>query len=72
MAAQGLDPADDFVAGDEGEPGLGQFAVNDVQVGPADGAGVDADQDLAVAGAGDGEIGRGQGCRFSSEQHRTH
>ena len=44
---------DDLVAEDQGQFGLGEFAVDDVQVGAADAAGVDPDEHLLRAGRGD-------------------
>ena len=38
--------ADDLVAGDERQLRVGELAVDDVQVGPADAAGAHAQQDL--------------------------
>ncbi len=49
--------ADDLMAEDERQFGLRQFAVDNVQIGAADGAGVDADQELARAGAWCGDCG---------------
>src|SRR2546428_5219277 len=36
--ARTFDAADDLVAGDQGQLGIGQFAVDDVEVGAANGA----------------------------------
>ena len=50
--------ADDLVADDQGQFGLGEFAVDDVQVGAADAAGVDPDEHLLRAGRGDRDFQR--------------
>jgi hypothetical protein len=42
--------ADDLMAGDHGSLGMGQLAVNQMQVGAADAAGMDVDQQLARCG----------------------
>ena len=42
--------ADNFVPGDERQFGLRELAVNDVQIGTADTAGVDAEQQLTASG----------------------
>ena len=41
-----VDDADDLVTGHDRQTRIRQLAVDDVQVGPADAAGLDADQDL--------------------------
>ena len=53
LSAQGGHGPDDLVADDQGQFGLGEFAVDDVQVGAADAAGVDPDEHLLRAGCGD-------------------
>ncbi len=45
--ARAFDAPDDLVAGHKGQPGSGKLAVYDMQVGAADPAGLDPDQDLA-------------------------
>ena len=50
--ADRLDPADDLVAGNDRQLRIGQFAVDDVQIGAADAAGLDAHADLAGARLG--------------------
>ena len=50
--ADRLDPADDLVPGDDRQLRVGQFAVDDVQVGAADAAGLDPHADLASARLG--------------------
>ena len=44
--AEPLDEADDLVAGNDRQPLVRQLAVDDVQIGAADAAGLDADQQL--------------------------
>jgi hypothetical protein len=46
--ADRIDAADDFVARHERQLGLRQVAVDDVQIGPADGAGLDAQPYFAL------------------------
>ena len=41
--------SNNLVTGNEWQLGMGQLAVDDVQVGPAEGAGADSDEDLAGA-----------------------
>lgn len=53
--ADGSHDSGDLMAGDDGEPGEGVFAAQQVQVGEADAAGGDLDQDLAGGGLGDVE-----------------
>ena len=55
-----LDGADDLVAEDPRRRGDLDLAVEQVQVGAADRAGVDADQQLARARLGDRHLGRAQ------------
>jgi hypothetical protein len=50
------DGADDLMAGDQRELGLGQIAVEDVEVGPAHGAGAHVHEHLAGAGLGLGPV----------------
>ena len=47
--AAALDDADDFVSGNERKLWLRQVAVDDMQIGPADGTGLDPHKDLARA-----------------------
>ena len=49
--AEPLDQADHLVAGNDRQPRIGQLAVDDVQIGAADAAGFDANQQLAPARA---------------------
>jgi hypothetical protein len=52
------DFADDLVAGDYLGMERGEFAFGDVEVGAADSAGEDAEEDLAWSGSGDGDFRR--------------
>ena len=54
-----LDGGHDLVAKYKGKLGMGELAVGHVQVGPADAAGPDPEQELARTGLGIGEVGRG-------------
>ena len=46
------DLADDLVSGDEWQAVAGEIPVQDLQVGPADGRGLHADEDLVGGGLG--------------------
>ena len=70
--AAGQHLAHDLVAGDQGQLGMRQLAVDDVQVGAADRAGLDPHQDLARAGDGVGELGRAQWLAGGVEDHGEH
>ena len=70
--AAGQHLAHDLVAGDQGQLGVRQLAVDDVQIGAADRAGLDPHQDLARAGDGVGEPGRAQWLAGSVEDHGEH
>ena len=56
----------------KGELGIGEFAVGHVQVGPADAAGPDPEQELAGTGLGIGEVGRPKRRPRPVQQHRAH
>jgi GNAT superfamily N-acetyltransferase len=60
------------MARNERELRLGELAVDDVQVGPADAAGVNPQQDLPGTGLGSRELCGLQGRASSGEHHRTH
>jgi len=64
--------ADDLVAGHERQLRVGQLAVDDVQVGAADPAGADADEQLAGLGLRLGELGRLEPRALRSQDHRPH
>ena len=61
-----LDGADDLVAGDERQLRLGQVAVDDVEVGAADAAGVHPHQHLPRPGLGVGQLRLAQRLALSS------
>ena len=48
--ADGVDAADNLMSRDNGQLGVGQFAVDDVQVGAADAASLDPHANLARSG----------------------
>src|SRR5262249_4362102 len=54
------DDADDLVPGNERQFRIGKLAVDDMQTGPADGAGADRDQQLLRAGMRRRQFRRGQ------------
>ena len=64
--------AHDLVARHERQLGLGQLAVDDVQVGPADAAGLDGDEDLARGRLRVGQVGLAQRRARRVENHRAH
>jgi hypothetical protein len=66
------DGADDLVPQDQRQLRLGQLAVHDVQVGAADAAGSDLDQDLARARLGVRDVRRAQRLTGAVEHHRSH
>ena len=70
--AAGQHLAHDLVAGDQRQLGVRQLAVDDVQIGAADRAGLDPHQDLARAGDGVGEPGRAQRLARGVEDHGEH
>src|SRR5690606_3986644 len=70
--AHRFDSADDLVAGHERQHGLGQLAVDDVEIGATDGAGRDPEQQLAVAGPWNGKGARLERPTRLLEHHRTH
>ena len=70
--AQGRHAADDLVARDDRITRLRQFAVGDVQVGAADAAGKDANQNLAGSGRRLRPVDEPQGLARPIEHHRAH
>ena len=52
QGTRGEDLADDLVSGDEWQAVAGEIPVQDLQVGPADGRGLHADEDLVGGGLG--------------------
>ena len=69
---QAIDLAHDLVAGDQRQLGMRQFAVDHVQIGPADGAGPDPHQNLARAGDRVGDLRRAQRPSGGVEDHGEH
>lgn len=67
-----LDPPDDLVAGNQGQAGRRKFAVHDMQVGPADPAGLDPDQHFLRARRRLQQILRLQQGRSARENHGAH
>ena len=63
--AELLDDADDLVAGNDRQPLVRQLAVDDMQIGAADAAGLDADQHLAGPGAGSARSSSTSGAPIS-------
>jgi DUF177 domain-containing protein len=72
LRARGLDDADDLVPGDDRQPRAGDLAVEDVQVGPADAAGVDANEHLARSRLGVGNLREPERPAGGIEQDGTH
>jgi len=67
-----LDRADDLVPGDERQPRQWQLAVDDVQVGAADRAGLDAQHQFPGIRLGIGPALRPQRLARCMQDHRTH
>ena len=63
---------DDLVPGHERQLGLGQLAIDDVEVGAAHAAGRDCDEDLARARLGIGQLGLAERRARRVEDHRAH
>ena len=66
------DETDDLMAGNERQLGLRQLSVDDVQVGSADAAGRDCNEDLALGRLRIGQVGLAQRRARRVENHRTH
>ena len=64
--------ADDLVAWNERQLGLGELSVHDVQVGAAHAAGRDCHEDLALGRLRIGQVGLAQRRARRVENHRTH
>jgi hypothetical protein len=64
--------ADDLVSEDERAKWIGKLLVDNMQVGPADGAGVNIDEDLARAGRRGRQIRESKGMPGCVEEHRAH
>jgi hypothetical protein len=69
---RGVHDSDDLMAEDERQLRFGQLAVDDVQVGPADAAGLDANANLAVPGLGVRQLHLLQRPAGNVEHQRTH
>ena len=67
-----LDAADNFVAGDHGVFDVRQFAIDDVQVGPANAAGAHTHADLSVIRKRIGALLRLQRRTRRRQNHRVH
>ena len=61
LRPQPRDPADDLVAGHDRRPDVGQLAVDDMQIGATDAAGLDPDQQLRWPWFGVGRSSRTNG-----------
>jgi hypothetical protein len=72
MWALGDDRAHDLVSEDERELGLGQLAVDDVQVGAADPAGLDCEQQLPGSRDRFGQLGERQRLARPLQHHGLH
>jgi hypothetical protein len=73
LGSDGGDGADDLMAWNHRAFWVGQLAIDDVQVGAADGAGMDADQHLMRARAGHEMLGvQPEGGVGAVENHCTH
>ena len=72
VRAERDDVADDLVAEDERELGIGQLAVGDVQVGAAYAARGDPEQHLVRPGSGLGQARFAQRTPCGVEEHRAH
>src|SRR5690606_10228308 len=70
--AHRFDPAHDLVAGHERQHGLRQLAVDEVKINGTDGAGLDPERQLAVAGPWNGKGARLERPTRLLEHHRTH
>ena len=56
VAADEVDAADDFMAGNDGIFDAGKLGIDDMKVGPADAAGAHLDANFSVAGEGIGAL----------------
>ncbi len=67
-----IDAPDDFVAGNDGQLGFRQLAVDHMQVGAADAACAHRDADLSGSGQAIRQLRPFQGGARFSQQHRVH
>ncbi len=72
LRTQPFHRANDLVAGHDRQPGLGQLAVDQVQVGPADAAGANAHDQIAWAGLGDVPLDRLERSARPLQHHCAH
>jgi len=70
--SQRLDDSHDLVARHDRQADVGKFAVDDVQVGTADAAGLDPHADLTRAGQGLGSAFEVEGPAGGGEDHCLH
>ncbi len=70
--ARRLDPADDLVPRHDRQFGIGQFAIDDMQVGAADAAGFDANENLPRSWLGIGTLLHDKRLAGSPEDHGAH
>ena len=64
--------ADDLVPHHQRQLRLGEVAVEDVEVGAADAAGMNRDLDLAGTGSGLGQLSQPERLPLPLEDHRSH
>ena len=67
-----LDPADDFMAGNQGKFGLGQLAIDNVQIGSAYGTRSDAHEHFVRTGISDRHRTSDKRLARGLEDHRVH
>ena len=70
--AERVDHADDLMPEDEGQDRFGEVAVDDMEVGAADPADMDAEPHLARARLGVGQLGGAQRRSRTVQHHRAH
>jgi hypothetical protein len=66
------DCSHDLVTGNQGQLGMGQFAIDNMQVGAAETAGTDFDKDLTVSGHRIRDRGPAQWASRRIENHGPH
>jgi hypothetical protein len=71
-AANLLDAANNFVAGNERQFWFRQFAIDDMKIGPANGTGRNAHQQLSGVGPPPGDIAQLQRLVGRIQDHRSH
>ena len=70
--AQHGDPSDDFMAGNDRQARLRQFTVREVQIGAADAAGFDGNQQLAATGVRYRQFDQAQRNSGTVQEHGLH